>query len=158
MNPWLQTTVHYLLSWYGSPETSTNCDVEAKMALLSHIRTLCNRSSTLMCGFAIALIILASSWKNLEVAVSDRTPSETAATQSESPAIVSSFLHTGFAIPLSPPQLANRTEVRTFGGEKATQLPTLKGIPISHFQNEDPSFWVSNVSRVEPQTLRVIRI
>jgi len=65
---------------------------------------------------------------------------------------------TGYALPQTTQPLVNPTEVRASDWEKGSLAPKMKGIPISHFQNEDASFWVSTVTRVQPSTLRVYRI
>ncbi|NQV71719.1 hypothetical protein HQ496_01250 [bacterium] len=72
--------------------------------------------------------------------------------------LVAQPVYSVHALPQTFQQISSRTEVRAPASEEDSLAPKMKGIPISHFQNEDASFWASSVTRVQPSSLRVYRI
>jgi len=72
--------------------------------------------------------------------------------------LVAQLVHAVYALPQPVQQVGSRTEVQVPAGDSESPAPKMKGMPISHFQNEDASFWASSVKRVQPSSLRVYRI
>ena len=72
--------------------------------------------------------------------------------------LVAQLVHVVHALPQAVQQIGSRTQVQVPTGDSESLAPKMKGMPISHFQNEDASFWASSVKRVQPSSLRVYRI
>lgn len=123
--------------------------LKQKMAAIEHTNKSLFRKSALICAVFLLWVFYAAV---------PRVDIDQPESPSGSQSIVAQAVQTGYAIPLPTLQLNNRTEVRTGDRDKETSTPSMRGATISHFQNEDPSFWVSRVTRIQPSTLQVIRI